>query len=225
LGATGVLVGVSLLWRLAFRDGARWQVRKIAWLVVAATLTSAAVYVGLQLTETQYETRRLESNLGRYARIVIAIQAVADSPVIGYGSWAVSEQYLRAIREAEASASAQLGRRINLGDSLMPHSQLLQAWVEGGVLAAAFFCFYGWQLALGLWWLLHRHPVGALTPLYLYTVYTGLWNVAASPFLGIMRVYVALGIAVAAVLAWERRRAPRSTAAPRRAQGYVRIAR
>jgi len=213
-------VGAGLLWRTGFQERARRHAGRVAGLAATGAVAGLVIFLSLQLTETQYEARRMESNIGRHVRMEVALQAIADSPLVGYGSWAASERHVRMIREEEERASALLKRRINLGDSLMPHSQLLQAWVEGGLLAAAFFLFYALQLALGAWWLLRYHRAGALTPLCLYAVYAGLWNVAASPFLGIMRVYVALAIAVLAVLARERSRAHRgqfaSASAPSR---------
>jgi O-antigen ligase len=209
LGACAVLVGANLLWRTMLRQSGR--AGKLVALLAGVVLAVVLIAAALQLTEPQYEMRRMESNLGRHARLEIALQAIADSPLIGYGSWAASEHYVQMIRREEERASVLLKRKVSLGDSLMPHSQLLQAWVEGGVLAAAFFCFYGWCLLLALAWLVRRHRPGALTPLYLYTVYAALWNLAGSPFLGSMRVGIAMAIAAVCVLAREKKRARRAS--------------
>jgi hypothetical protein len=205
LGAALILVGASMLWRRT--AGAR-HTRRAApkWALPVIALAAAALLaISLVVTNDQFGERRQESNVTRFAMLNVALQAIADSPIIGFGSWPADPRYERLIRSEEKRVSALLSHDVRLGESLIPHSQLLQAWLEGGVLAVVFFGLYGAQLAATLAWLLRRHACGVLTPLFFYLTYFGLWNWVGSPFLGITRLYIALAIAIIAVLAAERR--------------------
>lgn len=204
LGAVSILIAASLLWRTLAGSRVRWRVRDVVVMAVIATAAVAALALTLELSQSEYETRRLMSNLGRYAGLTVAAQAIADSPIVGYGSWAADRRYLYQIRQEEQRASSEAGQSVRIGGSLMPHSQILQAWVEGGVLAATFFLVYAWHLAWAWWWLMRRHRTDALTPLYLFAIYGGMWNCVASPATGIQRVYIALAVAVIAVLTCQR---------------------
>lgn len=205
LGAALVLVGGSLLWRRygPARRAAR-TLRGGAFALVGV-LCAGALAFALAASDEAFAERRKESNVTRFAVMAIAAQAIADSPVFGLGSWTADERYTRLIREREQQISHLLRKRIRLSDSLIPHSQFMQAWLEGGVLAAVFFGMYGMQLAAAAWWLVRRHSPGALSPLHLFLVYFGLWNLAASPFLGVTRFYIAAAFASIALLAAERR--------------------
>jgi hypothetical protein len=70
----------------------------------------------------------------------------------------------------------------------------------------AFFLVYAWGLVIALRWFVWQRPADALTPLFLFLIVGGTWNLLASPILGIMRVYVALTVGVIFVAAFERRR-------------------
>jgi O-antigen ligase len=107
--------------------------------------------------------------------------------------------------------------QVRKAESILPHSQLLQAWVEGGFLGALFFLIYGRQLLLALLWLGLRHVPGRLTPLYLLFVVSGLWNLAASPFLGAHRINIACAVAAVALLARERKLAMRTNSGAKQA--------
>ncbi len=204
LGAVSILVAASLLWRILAGSRKRWRVRDVVVMAIVGIAAAAALITTLELTQSEHETRRLMSNLGRYVGLAVAAQAIADSPIVGHGSWAADRQYLSQIRQEERRASSQAGQRIRIGDSLMPHSQILQAWLEGGVLATAFFLLYAWHLAWSWWWLMRGHRPDALTPLYLFAIYGAMWDFVASPATGIHRVYIALAVSVIGVLVCER---------------------
>lgn len=204
LALVAMLVGASLLWRRR-NDGHRpSRGADLARLAILSAGTLALLAVGMSLNQEQYETRRQESNFGRSLGLRVAAQAVIDSPILGYGSWAADERYVRILKQEAERASATFKRRVDVGDSMLPHSQWLQAWVEGGILAVAFFVLYGYQLLIVLLWLVRGHCRSALTPLYWYSIYFGLWNLLASPMLGIARTHVALALAVIVVLSQER---------------------
>jgi len=68
--------------------------------------------------------------------------AIADSPIIGYGSWARSAYYyniyLEAIRRyASPERIQQVEAQIPVGEPLIPvHSHIFSAWVEAGIVGA-----------------------------------------------------------------------------------------
>jgi hypothetical protein len=207
LGAALILVGASMLWRRMGRsDRGTRRAAPFSWTLPFIALGAVLLLtVSLAATDEQYGERRQWSNVTRFAVLSVAVQAVADSPIVGFGSWPADPRYDSLIRGEEKRLSALLKHDVRLGDSLIPHSQFVQAWLEGGVLAAVFFGLYGAQLFASLVWLLRGHAHGMLTPLFFYLTYFGLWNWVGSPFLGITRLYIALAIAIIAVLAAERR--------------------
>ncbi len=213
LGALAILIAASLVFRRYTGSHARWRLRDALLLVVIGIAAAAAFVQTLNLTEDQFETRRMMSNLGRYAGLTVAARAIADSPIVGHGSWAADKEYLSLIRREEQLASSQVGQRISIGDSLMPHSQILQAWLEGGALAAAYFLIYGCHLVAALWWLMRGRRLDMMTPFYLYLISGGLLNWIVSPATGIHRVYIALAVAVIAILASERQTMRRNSRA------------
>jgi O-antigen ligase len=165
--------------------------------------------------DAETAVRRQESNVGRYVGLMVAGRAIVDSPILGYGSWSGDRRYVEILNRELSSAAYGTGFRVEKRiESLLPHSQVLQAWVEGGLLGALFFFFYGAQLLVGLRCLAFQHVPGRLTPLYLFFVVSGLWNLLASPFLGVHRVYIACAIATLALLSRERATAPAGGAGP-----------
>jgi O-antigen ligase len=222
-GVLIVAAGILLAQAGRERFRSRWLARALL-LAAALAASGTLLAIALQQSDAEYDLRRQESNLGRYVGVLVAARAVADSPWIGYGSWAGDRRYVAMLNQEMARATAGTKIRVSRTESILPHSQLLQAWVEGGILGALFFLIYGWQLLLALPWLALRHQPGRLTPLLLLFVVSGAWSLAASPFLGQHRVHIACAVAALALLARERtwsnaRQSSNETAASSRA-GY-----
>jgi hypothetical protein len=72
-----------------------------------------------------------------------SIEAIKDSPIIGHGSWAKDEKYLRILYGSLAEEGyANYEEIYNLEDFTIPtHSHILGAWVEAGVIGAIFWVF------------------------------------------------------------------------------------
>jgi len=138
------------------------------------------------------------------AGFVVASQLIRQSPVVGYGSWARSDEAL----ENWATLQAELGSPRTATDLeqealLSPeasvvraHSMVLQAWVEAGVVGLVFF---GFSLLVTVM-MLYRITVRS-GPLrhYALVVFFGMWNVWAlvmSPFAGVSRLYTATSFAL-----------------------------
>jgi O-antigen ligase len=203
IGALCLVVSAIMLWQRARIQGGMGK----NWLRsgVIAAIAVAVLATLLWLTQDQFSERRQQSNIGRYVGLLVAWRAINESPLIGYGSWAADERFGRMFKAEVERIDRDNPRSENVRRSLLPHSQLLQAWVEGGVLGLAFFVFYGVRLVGALRWLAWKRPPDVMTPLFLYFLMSGLWNLFASPFLGFHRIYVALAVALIAVAAHERR--------------------
>lgn len=172
--------------------------------MIASLVTLGAIGATLTQSEADYHLRRLESNAGRFSGMLIAAEAIADSPLLGYGSWAENKQYARMVRQEFNSATKGTEVSCQFGDSILPHSQLLQVWVEGGILAAAFFLVLGANLLRALLWLILHHRLRPMSALYSILAINGLWDLMFSPFLGSHRISVAYTLAALALLAAER---------------------
>jgi hypothetical protein len=189
--------------------------RKSLRLLIGGGLACALVMITLALTESGYSNnRRAESDAGRSAAFEVGLIAISRSPLIGYGSWTedrdLAELYLkhylekRGVRDPNADA----------GRHFAPHSQILQSWVEGGFLGAAFFIVLGYQLLRSAKWAALVRPVDMLTPLILYLLFSCAWNLLMSPFSAPHRIQIALGAAVIMLMDSEQR-ASRSAASKR----------
>ncbi len=175
-------------------------------LLLAGGVAGVLVLTTLAMTESGYSNqRRADSNAGRAAALEVGLIAISRSPVIGYGSWTedreLAELYLqhylekRGIRDPDADA----------GRHFAPHSQILQSWVEGGVLGAALFLVLGYRLVRSAKWVVLARPVDMLTPLILYLLFSCSWNLFMSPFSAPHRIQIALGAAVLVLMDSEQR--------------------
>jgi O-antigen ligase len=199
LGAAGLL-------------GCRWfglqskgsPVRRWLAIVLPAALAFGLLYAALSTTDERLIERRQLSNSGRYVGLLVAWRAISESPIIGYGSWAAEDKFARMLRDEARRFEVELNRPIDVGRSLLPHSQLLQSWVEGGLLGMSFFLVYAWGLIVALRWFVLRRGNDRLQPAGVFILVLGLWNLVASPFLGFTRIFIALAVAVIAIAYQER---------------------
>jgi hypothetical protein len=108
--------------------------------------------------------------------ILVSSRAVADSPLLGHGSWAKDPKYLE----------MQIGRGLDpspamLAEGLIPtHSYLMGAWVEAGVLGVPIW-IWTLFLAAGVLARLYGRD-GQLVPLIAFAALALIWNVFFSPY-------------------------------------------
>src|SRR5262249_38936416 len=88
------------------------------------------------------------------------------------------------------------------------HSELLQSWVEGGVLGAVFFLVLGYQLLKWFPELAFRRPRDGLTPIMLLYTLSALWHLVFSPFALGARLFAALACTSLVLVALEKRARP-----------------
>jgi O-antigen ligase len=175
-------------------------------LVLAAGSVLVLVLVTLSLTGGSGTGRRNESDAGRRAAFETGIEAVKRSPLIGYGSWAENRElaamYLNRVNELRGFKA---GAAVENGTVFNPHSQILHAWFEGGILGTALLVTMLWQVFRIGGWLVMRRPVDALTPLLFYFAISMLWNLFMSPFTAPHRLGIAIGAAILVMMSIERR--------------------
>lgn len=142
------------------------------------------------------DTRRAESNEGRYMSIVIALEAISDSPLVGHGSWPRSRAYADTL--ADHSTEFALQQDADDADLIPAHSMILQGWLEAGLLGAVFFSWYIGSLLAAIARLMVRDTMGNFSPFVFTFLILALWDALFSPFAGIHRFDVAIGIALIA---------------------------
>jgi O-antigen ligase len=177
---------------------------KLALAGVAALGITVAL---LSATDTGGNGRRDESNAGRRAAIEVGLIAVAESPLIGHGSWTEDKALAKLFLKRQLELRGLKDAGWEAGTTFSPHSQVLHAWVEGGLLGTVFFWFLLYSLLKNLGWFLQRRPLDILTPSLLMFVVITLWNLFMSPFSAPHRVFIAVGALVAVLMAMERREA------------------
>jgi hypothetical protein len=211
------LAVAAILWVQAGdkkRSGQRGGATTIK-LLIAGGVAAAIILVTMSLTAEESAGRRKESNSGREAAIEVGIEAISRSPVIGYGSWTENKELAAMYHKRQDQLSGGSGRVASDGsNNFAPHSQILHAWMEGGILGAALFFSLAYYLLKTSYWLIKTRPADYLTPLLLFSLINALWNLFMSPFSSPHRLGIATGIALIVMLSVERRmQAQVSTAA------------
>lgn len=205
LGA-GMVLAAAIVLAASTRDKTR-----ILILSGAGVVMFAAILVVVSMTHDEYKAHRVDSNIGRTSAIIVSLRAIAQSPILGYGSWTVHEGFAKELRKEISEKRAQAGGDIDFsqlrsGSGFQSHSQIIQSWVEGGVLGAVFFLFYGYRLFHAVGWCALRRPLDAFSPLFSFTIVMGIWNLFMSPALGYSRMQIALAVGVIVVTVLEKRR-------------------
>ncbi len=201
-----MLIG-ALLWTSADRRGARkGAARNHLKLALGAVVALAVVFLLLKLTEDSWtEQRRAQSSVGRFVYIEIGARAILGSPLIGYGSWGRSREIAAVERQVfTESNNPRVRDGEATGEALSIHSQILQAWLEGGLGAGLFFLVYGWLLLGAARYAVVNRTWDALSPMMIFISFNGLWHLVMSPFSAVHRVDIALACTVIVATAMER---------------------
>jgi O-antigen ligase len=182
--------------------------------VAGVALAGVLVATTLSLTDNEYMSQRREqSNAGRSAAFEVGLIAIARSPLIGYGSWTENRELAQMYLERYLQKRGMRDPNANAGRRFSPHSQILQSWVEGGILGATLFLVLGGSVLLIAKWASLIRPMDMLTGAILYILTVCAWNLMMSPFGASHRTQIALGAAVIVLL--ERERRSSNTAASR----------
>jgi len=146
----GVLNVISHIYRA-------WRLRPVTLLaagviVAAAYFAATAAYSTLALDGTlggiaQDSMRRREASslgflLSGRSESLISTRAIAESPILGHGSWARDPEYVtRYIEILRARGVRQDTAALVRWGTIPTHSHLLGAWVEAGLLGALFWAY------------------------------------------------------------------------------------
>lgn len=198
--------------RTANARGAVVRVSKTSMLAGAAAI-AAVMLLGVYLILTLgarygYGERFQKSNSTRMASATVAWSAVKESPFIGYGSWPRDRELARQRDKLVAKAKGTHAfRTANQDDLIIAHSQILQGWLEGGILGLAFFALLAWQLGRYLMWIALASPYFSLLPLMTFVLLECAWNLFFSPFSGAQRIYIPASCVIICYLAEKNREA------------------
>ena len=198
------LVIAAVMW---MRGGT--SIKPIAlWKVgIALALALIAAWLAVQSQQTGWHReRQAGSNLGRSFGIQFGIQAGINSPIIGYGSWSSSPELQRAMQQVRERDPRMAGDWLDDygGSTASIHSQILQAWVEGGIIATAFFLVLLFVMLRFGRELFALRPLDALTPIFVFYFTATAWHLFMSPFAIGARTYDAMVAAIVLVLVLER---------------------
>jgi O-antigen ligase len=190
-GGICILVGFILIARCM--TASRLRSLYLALLALALILSSTAIAYLYTDTNTSFAERREGSNSARLSVALAGINAIERSPFFGLGSWVWDAEMWNVY-------AGNMGRA-NTADwtaceVMGPHSQLIQTWAEAGLLGVVFFVYYGKLLASALWLLVLRRNLDIMTPLFLYHLLLGLWNLLFSPFANLHRFAIGLALVI-----------------------------
>jgi hypothetical protein len=168
--------------------------KSVVWVMV---LTAAAGFYGfykysaesglLSLKDQKKYSEQSEGGnvmLGGRKEILVSMQAVIDSPILGHGSWARDEKYHLLLIQKTLESGGKVGGGGKKGgdesEHLIPtHSFLMGAWVEAGF-AGAIFWFYVFFRVVQV---LRRAGGGEpFLPVIAFMGMLLLWNILFSPY-------------------------------------------
>jgi hypothetical protein len=123
-----------------------------------------------------------------------SVKAIADSPVLGHGSWAKDRTYVAQRILAMRARGAQYSGNWN-AELIPSHSYILGAWVEAGILGALFWAFVA---CLAVRATFASIELGhQTTPFAAFLLVNLIWSIPFSPFGADVRFFVAGQIVMA----------------------------
>jgi hypothetical protein len=144
--------------------------------------------------------RRDQSNSGRLSSLNIAIKAIYESPLIGYGSWPKDPDLAREYYRLSSSKESSFYQYKDYNNLVIPsHSQILQSWIEGGILGMTFFMTLIISLTASIKNLIFS-PYTPTMALCLFILSSALLDAFISPFGGFVRLSIALAIAAICIV-------------------------
>ncbi len=178
-----VLLGLAL--------GAVWAASRLVDFVTSAGLISEEAK---EKNELQQKAGSLL--LGGRPEIQVSLQAVKDSPIIGYGSWAKDTKYVEMLFDIEVQNGVLDSSDLEeLSTDFIPtHSHLMGAWVWAGILGAAFWSYILWLTAKATIRVAIQRP--SLAPIYVSVITGMFWQIMFSPFGLNVRMYDAVAIVI-----------------------------
>jgi len=162
------------------------------------------IYRSTILADATHASRSEDSNEIRFTGIVFGWQAIKASPWVGHGTWATNSELLATYVEMRQDARLLRGARITGEESENAaivgaiHSQILQGGAEAGVLGLLTFLLIAYVLLRSLLLGFFRSCLmdgREIVSVFFLTL--AVWSVFGSPFAGVNRLLMAMGIASA----------------------------
>lgn len=186
LGAAPFLSGFLLLFMKN-----RFQTNKqIIKVLIVGSLALAVLFGMHSYAKTFYQDTRKDSTEGRLHGLMIGLESVIRSPLIGAGSW----QHLGRRTYTFSTEARQFGG----------HSCILQSWVEGGILAALFFLFYFFAVFKCGLYILQNRPRDYISAAGLTLMIMEAWATVNSPFGGDRRVPIGFTVGLLTYFEYEK---------------------
>lgn len=133
--------------------------------------------------------------LGGRSESLISVRAIADSPLLGHGSWAKDRRYVELYRSLRLRLGMTVHDNYFHTRLVIPtHSYVLGAWVEAGIMGALFWLYVFCLPFFAIYRLLRRSD--PLLPLGAYLATGLMWAVPFSPFGATERFMVAFQLVV-----------------------------
>jgi len=212
IGGNCLLAGMLLFARCS----SVLRMKSLSWVVLGGLGASgiAVLLYAYVLTDAEYGQRRQFSNAWRTASLMTAAGAILESPWMGNGSQANNFEWQSRYDAifADRTGVRYQGQQTDTS-TFSPHSQLLQAWFEAGILGTAFFLYLGWKLIRSAHWCIFRRALDGYSVLFAFCLIRATWHLLFSPFAGLARLDVALAAAIVCVLDLERQGRSRQSAA------------
>ncbi len=125
---------------------------------------------------------------------LVSLQAIADSPVLGHGSWARDMHYVMLLVDRLDAAGMKMEGDPFASDLIPSHSHLFGAWVEAGLLGGVFWIGVLIAGVMALYRVLKiNDPPISLVALLLFDL---LWTILFSPFGLDQRFWTSLKISI-----------------------------
>ena len=148
--------------------------------------------------------RRISSDNWRLAGIMTAKEAIVSAPIFGYGSyirnqklfnkWALLISELNNIKDIAGIKSYYLKNSEKLSLVYAIHSQILQAWLEGGILRFIFYLILEFYLIKYLLQTIFSQPRNSFWGLFILLAIMVSGNILITPFAGVHRIYISLAV-------------------------------
>ncbi len=173
--------------------------------VVLVTVLAALVGIGYYASQGSFAERRQASNTIRLSSAMVGFSAVLESPLIGYGSWGRDTRFAKLYADVQFRMNKTQENPLYDFDlirlaTIPAHSQILEAWIEGGLLGVVFMLCYFVLLLRGLRAVISiRAPPTTISLLGFFMIW-GLWALFMSPFKGLTRMDTAMAC-LSAILA------------------------
>lgn len=144
--------------------------------------------------------------LGGRSELLVSTRAIAERPWLGYGSWARDEGFANELLLARLASGQSMVTALVEDDYIPSHSHLFGAWVQGGIVGAAFWFGVLVLLAVRLWQ--HAPLVSPEGIAVTYLLFSLAWDIPFSPLALGSRTWSALAIAVLVSYVWRSQRRP-----------------